>query len=85
VRVYKYTLHPIREQTIEMPLGAEILCCQLQGALTIWAKVDPFEPTVQRTFLLVGTGEEMTSDTVKYINTVQMGDLVWHIFEVELK
>ena len=64
MKIYKYPLHPVREQTIEMPLGAEILCCQLQGAPTIWAKVDPSEPIVQRTFLLVGTGEEMTSNSV---------------------
>jgi len=71
-------------QTIKMPNNAIILSCQEQhmGFLSIWAVVNPDAPLEDRTFEIIGTGNEVSVVPRNYISTVVCGQLVWHVFEI---
>lgn len=75
-----------------------IHCAGQHGALTLWAIVKPGAPGVLRYFRVYGTGHPgvptghvtYNEDCYRenpvlgsdYVGTVQMGSLVWHVFEV---
>lgn len=70
---------------LEMPVGAEILCVQMQrDKPCLWAEVEPFNPIEKRSFMIVGTGHEIEFTNGKYIGTFQMhgGGLVFHLYEL---
>jgi hypothetical protein len=48
----------------------------------LWAEVDTAQPLQHRSFLVIGTGMEIMEEVKQYIGSVQMGALVWHVFEV---
>ena len=90
--IHKYELDITDVQTIDMPIGAEILSVQEQrNHLVVWALVwtqykDELEP---RKFYVIGTGnpvpepdEENWPTALAYVSTVQTkgGRLVWHVF-----
>jgi hypothetical protein len=91
--VYKYAAPLIDAFHVEMPVGAEVLCVQMQGgAPQIWAMVDPGPgwPVEYRWFRWRGTGHP--ADGVgRYVGTVQVLStaferpssipLVFHLFE----
>jgi len=85
VVVYKYELTS-GVNTFDIPEGAQTLCVQEQNdVICLWALVDNERPTVQRTFIIYHTGQEIRVKAVKaYIGTVQIngGYLVSHIFEI---
>lgn len=75
---------------IEMPEKAQILSIQMQnGKPYLWALVNTDNPLNEsledRTFVVCGTGQQIYGDTssYKYLSTIQDGNYVWHIFEVE--
>lgn len=86
--IHKY---PLREstavQSVAMPVAAEILSCQVQrGTICLWATVydDPGQPMYWRKFIIRGTGYPLDGLIgPQHVGTVQMGDLVWHVFEVQ--
>jgi hypothetical protein len=80
-RIYKYEF---KEGSIEMPIGAKILSIQNQDdRLYIWALVDTDAECEFRYFTIVGTGHDFPeADEFNYINTIQDGPFVWHIFEL---
>nr|DAQ23193.1 MAG TPA: hypothetical protein [Caudoviricetes sp.] len=82
--IYKYQLSDWSE-TIKMPKDAEILTAHLQGENTyIWAMVETDNPTEERTFAIIGTGNPIKYiGEYKYINTIFQGAYVWHIFEIK--
>jgi hypothetical protein len=85
--VHKYPLTEESQQSIEMPDGAEILTARIQdGALCIWALVDPEQPIVKRLFTIAPTGQEVVGIFHKYIGQIvhhgPWGELVGHLFEV---
>jgi hypothetical protein len=83
-RVFKYTLKMEQRQTVSMPADSTLLSVQVQrGVVCIWAIVnpDPELDEVPRSFEIVGTGHEVPSPS-KFIGTVQIGEFVWHIFEI---
>jgi len=87
--VYKYPIQIKDEQWIAIP-GGEILTVGVQrGEPFIWAKVKPSIQSDNRKFRLVGTGHPIDEkETLVYIGTFQLseyGDLVFHLFEVDLK
>lgn len=84
--IYKYPLNfPAGAQTIEMPLNAEIIACQIQaGKITLWAVVNPDVALEPRHFRILGTGFPF-EDQLKHLGTVQLDEFVWHIFEEVLK
>jgi hypothetical protein len=68
---------------IDMPLGAKILTLQMQDGLpTLWAAVDPLQPTEPRCFAIVGTGQPMPKNSGSYVGTWQSAIYVFHLFEV---
>lgn len=83
--IWKFPLEIEGEQVLQMPLGSEILCAQVQeGRLCLWAIVDSEMPRERRTIVIVGTGHPMGEPAdYDYIGTAQMngGALVWHVFE----
>jgi hypothetical protein len=81
MQIHKYTLGIRDEQTVDMPEGAKILTAQIQDArLCVWAVVNPEAKKVKQIFNIYGTGHELPAKTGRYVSTVQIGFLVWHIF-----
>lgn len=72
---------------VAMPQGAEILSAHEQnGEICLWAMVNPDAPFVDRNFVILGTGEESSSEfaaQLKFIGTtlINSGRFVFHVFE----
>ena len=83
-RLWKYALDKdMFQTTIDMPRYASILRVDIQNArICLWAEVEVHAPTVQRTFVIRGTGHAILKDEY-YVGTVFSGRYVWHVFEVE--
>lgn len=83
-QIWKFAL-PSTRNHIEMPKGAEILSVQEQiGAPHIWALIDPSADKEERCFEVYGTGHDIHYDMGverKFIGTVQLTALVFHVFE----
>lgn len=93
--IYKYELAIEDTQEIMLPIGAQILCVQMQGkSPQLWAIIDPHAPKEPRVIDIYGTGHPLgdyrllplpkpKEDPGKYIGTFQQyeGQLVWHVFE----
>ena len=80
-RIWKY---PMTNRTgfIDMPPGARILSCQMQGDLPcFWVLVDADDdmPTTPRQFAAIGTAEKMLypPHRLHFIATVQAEGLVF--------
>jgi hypothetical protein len=81
--IWKYELPLAVEQTIEVPLGAQALCLQLQGGTPcLWVAVDPEAEKTPRKIVMVGTGMPGLNRDTHYLGTVQLDGFVWHYFEV---
>jgi hypothetical protein len=83
--IWKYELQITDEQTILMPGQAKILSAANQnGKLCIWAMVDTEQPIAPKYFSVIGTGHPLSEDFPlrKFIDTVIIGQFVWHVFEV---
>ncbi len=81
--IYKYGLSPADVLYIPMPIGADILCVQMQAGLpNLWAFVENNNPQVSRKIHIRGTGHDCAG-AGKYIGTFQMQDgaLVLHAFD----
>lgn len=78
--------HEIKDSfTLGVPKGATFVALQLQhGIPTLWALVDTNAIEVKREFVYVGTGHEHPHDfwsDLEFVGTIQMGLLVFHLFE----
>lgn len=91
--IHKYPLKITDEQSVNLPKGYEILTIQLQevvmgpNRLYLWAIVDLDELVIEMINIsIIGTGNHITPTEQgtfrKYINTVQDGSHVWHVFQV---
>lgn len=83
--IFKYELKIEGQQVITMPENAEILTVQQQnGKLILWAIVMTSAKPEKYLIEIYGTGHPFpsTGEKRKYISTVQMDGLVWHIFKV---
>lgn len=83
--VYKYKL-PTRKSLVVLPKDAKVLHagCQQQG-ICLWAEVDPeIVGTEERLFIAYGTGDmtDISPEYRIYLNTVFIGHLVWHVYEI---
>jgi hypothetical protein len=70
---------------MEMPIGATVRKVGEQsGTIMIWAEVDPCQRLKElRAFVVYGTGHSIEeADKLQYLDTVFMGPLVWHVYEV---
>ncbi len=87
--IYKYPIAPSNEvQSLELPSSSEILSAIAQdGQIVLYAFVpDPEARPVwncTKRLLVVGTGWEFEAPSIlRFINSVQTGIFVWHVFEV---
>jgi hypothetical protein len=85
ITIWKYPLAIWGEvQKIEMPIGARVLCVQLQDERPfLWAVVDDEAPAETRAFIMHGTGHQLMPG--EYIGTIQLHGFVWHYFSIEEK
>lgn len=83
-RVWKYEFEVNDKVEIDLPAGAQILCVNSQGPLSmacIWALVDPSASTERVTFRVLGTGHPIQVEELRcYIGTWFAGPLVFHLF-----
>lgn len=84
--VHKFVLLFKDDQSVEMPVGAQILCVQNQREwLCIWALVDNQQAEYEiRSFKIYGTGHQINAmNEHNYIGSPQFeGGVVWHLFEI---
>ncbi len=81
--IWKYTLPVTSHPILPMQKGAKVLSVDVQhGEIQVWALVDPEAPKELRRFRVASTGNAVGEEieSLRFIGTVQMGDLVWHIF-----
>lgn len=89
--VYKYPLWPTLAAldcaeivTVSLPDTAQVLRADIQnGALVLWALVDPSERHYDRRFRIAGTGHAITHTIDRYVSTVYIDSLVFHVFELQ--
>ena len=82
--IWKYPLQITDRQFVMLPEGARILTVQMQGKqLCLWAMMNPDALPKRREIQIIGTGHDVSDADGRYIATVQMQALVWHIFERE--
>lgn len=80
--IWKYAMPWSGTVSLHLPRGAQVLSVQEQeGALTLWALVDPKAANVRRTFVVAITGGEVGDRQITHLGTVQFGGYVAHIFE----
>lgn len=84
--IWKFPLITTDINTIDMPIGAEILTVQEQyGKPCLWAVVDDDVEKERRVFAIYGAGHSVSVVTdKKYIGTYQLmeGALIFHVFEL---
>lgn len=89
--IFKYQLTP--EQTVELPVGAQILYAGMQhGGLFIWALVDDAITQMEiREMKVYGTGQAVNYPVggdkgIRFINTIitMGGQLVLHVFDTNI-
>lgn len=83
MQIFKYELPIVTDViTVPMPKNARVITVQNQrGVVTLWAEVDADEPRVNRVFRIIGTGHSFDRTGLRHAGTVQVGALVWHIYE----
>lgn len=80
-KIYKYPLEVTDLQLIEIPIGTRVLSVQTQNDIpTIWAMHSQEEDKVNVEVRMVGTGQEFDLEDWRFIDTVQVGMFVWHVF-----
>lgn len=82
--VYKYELLAGAITNITLPAGSEVLCTKVQReTICIWVLMGK-GPSMNRRFLVAGTGIEFHAVVKGYIGTVMTPDhsFVFHVFEV---
>lgn len=79
--IWKFPLRLESEFEIELPEDHELIRADRQcGVVMLWAIVDPKSPPMRRKFFTIATGEPFSTEGKLYLNSIQFGDLVWHIF-----
>jgi hypothetical protein len=81
--IFKYQIHPLDNQIIEIPKGGKVLSFKVKGnKMFIWVLLHPEHTLEKRYFKIFGTGDKINQEfPATYIGTACMGDYVWHLFE----
>lgn len=83
MRIWKWDLQVTDLQTVNVPIGAKLLTVQTQNSLPrLWALCNEQAPRRALRIAMYGTGNPVDSYPGTYIATFQVGDLVFHVFEV---
>jgi len=70
------------EFTVKMPTGSKPLSAGLQGdTLCIWAEVNTDAEMIDKQFIIIGTGKELTGEEGSFIDTIFQGPFVWHVYQ----
>lgn len=83
-KIFKYPLKVADVQEVEIPVGAIILCVQIQREEPcLWALVNPDVVKEKRRIVTYGTGHPVDDVPGYYVGTYQLngGDLVFHVFD----
>lgn len=85
--IWKYPIATARVSVLKIPEGAQFLHVAMQGGtITLWYMVDPQAVKVERSVVVVGTGEGIHSreGSLQHLGTVLTADedFVWHVFEL---
>lgn len=87
--IWKFPLDMVEQQNVQMPIGARVLCVQVQDEIPcLWAEVGPDYTCRARTFRIVPTGQEFDPDVdgMSYVGTFQMNSaimrLVFHVYDL---
>ena len=82
--IWKFPLTYRNRFSLSMPVGAEVISAGLdpQGALCIWAIVDPDASKESREVRIIGTGGQVPSSELlgNFVGTVCADPYMWHIF-----
>ena len=83
--IWKYEVPILDDFTLDLPLGAKVLCTDMQwNTPFIWVLVDPEEPTATYRFALRGTGHDASGLSADHhIGSFLLhgGALVFHLFQ----
>lgn len=82
--IHKFPVDLTDEFSLSLPEGAQILDVQTQGPTAqMWVLLDPFQPYVNCTFRVIGTGHPIDdAEFLFFIGTFQLyGGLVFHLFQ----
>lgn len=87
MKIWKFPIETVDQQSVSMPEGTEIISVAVQyRQICMWAVVDPGKPATARNIEIIGTGNPtMPLDKTHrraFIGTVFQGPFVWHVFEV---
>jgi hypothetical protein len=68
---------------LNIPHGAQALTVQMQGGrMQLWMLVDPNQPMIERrAFSVYGTGHAVPNTPGRYVATIQIDALVFHVFD----
>lgn len=82
MRIYKYQLPDIPGVFIlQLPKGSIPLSVGVQhDELVLWVMVNEFEDDLEYKFRLLITGEDFDETNLKFIGTIQLNGLVYHLF-----
>lgn len=83
--IWKFPLETTDVQEIQTPANAKMLSVGLdpEGALCLWALVNPKEDLEAITVNIVGTGNPVPRSVLmwsEFLGTVTDGPYVWHVF-----
>ena len=92
--IWRFVLRIDDEQTLQMPMGAQILSvAKKDGELSLWARVQTNRTKEDRTILMRGTGHPYPTDPCRFLGTIVdtreiegagiSKTFVWHLFEKE--
>jgi hypothetical protein len=80
--IWKYQISITDEQTLSLPQHRKFLSLQLQNGIPcLWFLVDPDTDKESVIFDFFGTGQPINRFIGKFIGTVQLDNLVFHLFE----
>jgi len=84
-RIHKYILETTDSQVLSLPKGAGILkAAEQRDGICIWVEVDLKAELEDVEFRIFGTGHEVDIGAKygQYIDTVFLGQYVWHVYVV---
>lgn len=79
--IHKYPLFITDAQILPVQVNAKPLHVDNQnGQLTLWMEVETTESILARTICIVGTGNKIPSEAVRYVGSAIISPFVWHVY-----